>query len=86
MTAPGPGVRQVRDTLQRRQDELIEGLIAQAQVTAVGTNTVTVRFPGGTAATDQVWPRLRSYSTPAVGDLSLMLGRPGSWVALGPLA
>jgi hypothetical protein len=86
MTAPGPGVRKVRDALARRQDELIEGLIAQAQVTAVGTNTVTVRFPGGAASSDQAWPRLRSYTAPVVGDLALMVGRPGSWVALGPLA
>lgn len=79
-----PGIAAVRDALTERRDELVQALIAQAEVTAVGTGTVTVRFPGATGT--QTWPRVKGYSAPTVGEIALLLGRPGSWVAVDALA
>jgi len=50
-----------------------------ATVTAVGTGTVT--------ADGIVCRRLKSYTTPTVGDVSVISqSSSGNWIALGPLA
>lgn len=50
-----------------------------ATVTAVGTGTVT--------ADGIVCRRLKSYTTPTVGDVTIISqSGSGNWIALGPLA
>lgn len=80
----GPGARSLVDALRARDGDLVDALVAVVEVTAVPARQVTVRFPG--AASTQTWPRMRAYSDAAVGDVAVLLGRPGSWVALGALA
>lgn len=52
------------------------------QVTAIATPKVTCTVAGGSLTL----PRLASYTTPAVGDVVLVLATPGAWIVLGKIA
>jgi hypothetical protein len=63
-----------------KSPDLLRGVVAT--VTAVGSGTVTVSVQGGTVAGV---PKARSYTSPAVNDVVLVVKVGSAWLALTAL-